>query len=67
MSNKKLVVINEKCPQNHKCPSVLICLVDALVQDGFNAPVVLEDKCIKCGKCVAFCKMKALVFEDVIG
>ena len=63
MSNqdKKLVVIREKCPQNHKCPSVQVCPVDALVQDGNKAPTVMEELCIKCGKCVEFCPRKALV------
>ena len=57
-------VIVSRCPQNHKCPSVDICPVDALVQDGHNAPTVLEEKCIGCGKCSDFCPKKALVLED---
>ncbi len=63
MNNEKLIVINERCPQNHKCPSVAVCPVDALIQTGFSAPVVDESKCIKCGKCVKFCPKKALVFS----
>ncbi|MFI3212336.1 MAG: 4Fe-4S binding protein [Eubacteriales bacterium] len=59
--NKKLMVIKENCPQNHKCPSVAICPVGALKQEGFLAPTVDHDKCIKCGKCVSFCPKKALV------
>lgn len=60
---KKLVVINEKCPQNHPCPSVRICPVNALTQKGFDAPIVDETKCIKCGKCVMFCPKKALILK----
>ena len=62
--SKKLNVIKEKCPQNHKCPSVKICPVNALIQEGFNAPTVDHDKCIKCGKCAIFCPKKALVLEE---
>lgn len=63
MNLKKLVVIDENCPQNHKCPSVKICPVNALVQEGLNAPTVNYEKCIKCGKCVSFCPKKALVLK----
>lgn len=61
---KKLKVIVEKCPRNHACPSVGICPVGALSQDGFNAPVVDHDKCIRCGKCAEFCPKMALVLEE---
>ncbi len=61
--NKKLHVIKEKCPQNHKCPSVDICPVQALTQIDFNAPEVDHDKCIRCGKCANFCPKKALVLD----
>ena len=61
--DKTLVVINENCPQNHKCPSVNVCPVGALVQSGDNAPTVIQEKCIKCGKCVTFCPKKALVLR----
>ncbi len=61
--NLKLVVKTNKCPQNHPCPSVRVCPTDALSQKGFSAPVVDMEKCIKCGKCVIFCPMRALVLE----
>ena len=57
-------VITERCPQNHKCPSVAICPVGALSQKDINAPTVDYEKCIKCGKCAKFCPMKALVMEE---
>lgn len=60
---KRLRVIVENCPQNHRCPSVKICPVGALTQKGQNAPVVDEETCIKCGKCANFCPKKALVLE----
>ena len=43
---KRLKVIIDNCPQNHVCPSVKICPVGALTQDGFHAPVVDEGICI---------------------
>lgn len=62
---KKLKVIVERCPQNHKCPAVKVCPVNALSQTDFNAPTVDYDKCIKCGKGSNFCPKKALVLEDI--
>lgn len=63
MTDKKLIVITENCPQNHPCPSVSICPVGALTQDGFHAPTVDYEKCIRCGKCVKFCPKKALILQ----
>lgn len=60
---KSLTVKTSRCPQNHPCPSVQICPVQALTQKGYSAPSVDKDKCIKCGKCVTFCPMRALVLE----
>ena len=62
-SNQSLVVKKNRCPQNHPCPSVKVCPVGALKQKGFDAPTVDMEKCIKCGKCVKFCPMRALVLE----
>lgn len=44
-----------RCPQNHPCPSIPVCPAGALTQKGFGLPEVDADKCIDCGKCVAFC------------
>jgi len=60
-NTKTLVVVKEKCPQNHPCPSVPICPVGALKQSGFDAPTIDLDSCIRCGKCTNFCPRKALV------
>ncbi len=60
---KKLVVLDENCPQNHACPSVKICPVGALTQQGFHSPTVDLEKCIRCGKCVNYCPKKALILE----
>lgn len=63
MNSKKLVVVKQRCPQNHPCPAVRLCPVGALKQTGFAAPVVDYDLCINCGKCARACPMGALVLE----
>ncbi len=60
---KKLNVIQERCPKNHTCPAMSVCPVGAISQNGFDAPVIDEEKCIKCGKCSNFCPKKALVLS----
>ena len=61
--NMTLVVNKARCPQNHACPSINVCPVDALKQNGFAAPTVDQEKCIKCGKCVNFCPMRAISLQ----
>jgi Fe-S-cluster-containing hydrogenase component 2 len=63
LKNKTLAVKKERCPQNHSCPSVRVCPVEALSQNGYSAPKVDMEKCIKCAKCVRFCPKGALVLE----
>ena len=62
-TDKTLVVNKKRCPQNHACPAVRVCPVGALTQNGYKAPIVNADKCIKCGKCVRFCPMRALTLS----
>ena len=58
-----LEVIAQRCPQNHRCPSIKVCPVGALSQVSVEAPSVDYDKCIECGKCVSFCPKNALVLN----
>ena len=60
---KTLMVSKQRCPQNHPCPSIRVCPTGALSQKGFAAPVVDMDKCVRCGKCVKFCPMRALSLQ----
>ena len=53
-------VNRNRCPENHPCPSVRVCPVEALSQVRFSAPTADMDKCIKCGKCVRYCPMGAI-------
>ena len=63
---KKLEIIMENCPQNHKCPAVKVCPVGALTQEGFKVPNINYDKCIRCGKCSNFCPKKAIGIKEII-
>lgn len=60
---KKLEIVIDNCPQNHKCPAVKVCPVGALSQKEFSAPQIDYDKCIACGKCANLCPKKALVLH----
>ena len=60
LEDKTLSINKNRCPQNHACPSVRVCPVGALSQSGYSAPKVDMKKCIKCGKCVRSCPMRAI-------
>lgn len=61
-----IIVDVNKCPQNHPCPSVRVCPVKALVQKGYEAPIIDFEKCINCNKCVNYCPMRAIkVVNDI--
>jgi ferredoxin len=63
-TSEKILAVNKmRCPQNHPCPSIPVCPVGALKQTGYSAPVVDQEKCIRCGKCVSFCPMRALALQ----
>jgi len=49
------------CPQNHRCPIVRICPVEAISQNGYGLPVINQEKCIACGKCKTYCPMHAVI------
>ncbi|KNY27304.1 4Fe-4S binding protein [Pseudobacteroides cellulosolvens] len=55
-----IIVDKNRCPQNHPCPAVKVCPVNAIDQNVYNAPTIDQEKCIKCRKCVMFCPMGAI-------
>jgi ferredoxin len=55
-----ITVNKSRCPQNHPCPSVKVCPVGALIQNGYDAPIVDEERCIECEECVNYCPMGAI-------
>ena len=59
-ANAVIRVNKNRCPENHPCPSVRVCPVEALKQVRYSAPTADMDKCIKCGKCVRYCPMGAI-------
>lgn len=52
-------VIQERCPQDHSCPALPHCPTKAIIQYGYDAPKIIEDRCIVCGKCMGICPKKA--------
>lgn len=57
----KMIVDANRCPQNHRCPAISVCPKQAITQKSmFSLPVVEDEKCIVCGKCVRYCPMGAI-------
>jgi Fe-S-cluster-containing hydrogenase component 2 len=51
------------CPQNHPCPAVKICPMEAISQEGNGLPRVDEEACTECGACMDFCPMGAIKLD----
>ena len=52
-----IVVREEYCPKNHRCPTMDICPVEAITQKNKNsAPEVDNEKCVECQECVRACQ-----------
>ncbi|AET69496.1 4Fe-4S protein [Desulfosporosinus orientis DSM 765] len=58
-----ITVNKNRCPQNHPCPAIRVCPVGAILQIGFTAPTIDQEKCISCKKCTKYCPMGALQSE----
>ncbi|MFC1887372.1 4Fe-4S ferredoxin [Candidatus Cloacimonadota bacterium] len=51
-------VRKEFCPKNHRCPTMNICPVGAIVQESpFSAPNIDEEICTDCGICTTSCRV----------
>lgn len=55
-----IIVDKNLCPQNHSCPSIKVCPVEAITQNGFDLPKIDSEKCIICKKCINFCTKQAI-------
>jgi ferredoxin len=56
-------VTESLCPQNHRCPALRACPVDALEQKGYSTPTVNAAACIDCAKCTRICPTGALQLD----
>ncbi len=63
LKDRVLTVNKHRCPENHPCPSIRVCPVGALKQNGYAAPTVDQSKCTKCGRCVKYCPMRAISLD----
>ena len=59
-----LVIDKNRCPQNHKCPMIVHCPVGAIEQQGYGLPIIDDQKCIQCGKCIKICGMNAVIDKN---
>jgi ferredoxin len=59
-----ITVNGAKCPQDHRCPAIKVCPVDAISQEGHGLPKVDQDACIDCMACADYCPMGA--FEQAL-
>jgi ferredoxin len=59
-----LTVIPSHCPQNHRCPLIRVCQVEAISQNGYGLPLIDETKCTECGKCIKYCPTRAVVKKN---
>lgn len=51
-----IVVREEHCPRNHRCPAVSFCPQQAISQDSVtSAPRIDPDLCTECGVCAGVC------------
>jgi len=59
-----LTISPMSCPQNHRCPLLRVCNIGAISQDSYGLPVIDEEKCIECGKCIKFCPTRAVQIKN---
>ena len=55
-----ITIDKNRCPQNHKCPAIKVCPVNAISQTDYKLPVINNEICIECKKCIKFCPMRAI-------
>lgn len=56
-----LYIDENLCPQNHRCPMMPACPVEAISQLTINSlPIIDTEKCIECGHCSEICGKMAV-------
>ena len=55
-----ITIDKDRCPQDHRCPSIAVCPVGAISQKGFELPTIDQGLCVECGQCINFCPKKAI-------
>ena len=55
-----MIIDAVKCPQNHVCPLIKICPLEAISQNGIGLPEIDSDVCVECGECAVHCGMQAI-------
>jgi Fe-S-cluster-containing hydrogenase component 2 len=55
-----ITIDKNRCPQNHRCPAIKACPVNAISQKDFELPIIDNTICIECKKCIKFCPMRAI-------
>lgn len=40
------------------------CPVGAIMQQGYGLPIIDEQKCFECGKCINICGMNAVIDNE---
>ncbi len=53
-----MIVVNDQhCPKNHRCPAVSCCPQGAIIQDtATSAPRIEYELCTECGSCALVCR-----------
>lgn len=55
-----ITIEKSRCPQNHRCPAISVCPVGAISQNNFDLPMIDQELCVECGKCINFCPKRAI-------
>ena len=55
-----ITIDKNKFPQNHRCPSIAVCPVGAISQNGFELSMINQELCVECEKCINFCPRRAI-------